>query len=102
MTTYNIYVILTNMEEWSQVKKELLKDKQALKEYRRLEPKYKVISQIIGARIKKGMTQAQLARKMGTKQSAIARLEAGNTNPTIGFLEKASKALDTKITVNIG
>ena len=62
------------MEEWSKVKKELLKNKEARKEYKRLEPKYKLISQLIGARIKRGLTQTQLAKKVGTKQSAIARL----------------------------
>lgn len=90
------------MEEWNKVKKELLKNKEAYREYQKLEPKYRLISQIIEARTKKGLTQAALAKKMGTKQSAIARLEAGNTNPTLGFLEKASKALGIRINLSIG
>jgi len=98
--TYDMYKI--DMKSWNQFKKELLKDKGVRTEYERLEPQYQVVSQLIDARIKKGITQRELAKKMGTKQPAIARLESGNTNPTIGFLEKASKALDTKITVSIG
>lgn len=90
------------MEKWNKVKKELLKNKEAYREYKKLEPKYRLISQIIEARTKKGLTQAALAKKMGTKQSAIARLEAGNANPTLGFLEKASKALGTRINLRIG
>ena len=90
------------MKNWNQFKKELLEDKKVLAEYKRLKPQYQVISQIIEARIKKGITQKELARKLGTKQSAIARLESGNANPSIDFLEKTSKALGTKIILSLG
>ena len=88
------------MEEWNEVKKELLKDKGVYKEYKRLEPKYRLISQLIGVRVKKGLTQKDLAKKLGTKQSAIARLESGNYNPTLEFLQKTAKALGTKLVIN--
>lgn len=52
---------------------------------------------IIEARIKKGMSQEKLAKSIGTKQSSIARLENGNSLPSLRFLEKIAKALDTKI-----
>ena len=74
------------MTDWKDLRKELLSDPEVKKEYDRLAPRYAVISTIIEARIKKGMTQKDVADKIGTKQSAIARLEAGNTNPTIKFL----------------
>lgn len=89
------------MEEWSKVKKELLKDKEVYKEYKRLEPKYQLTSQLIGARIKKGLTQKELAEKIGTKQSAIARVESGEANPSFDFLEKITRALDSKLIVQI-
>ena len=88
------------MEEWNEVKKELLKDKGVYKEYKRLEPKYRLISQLIGIRVKEGLTQKDLAKKLGTKQSAIARLESGNYNPTLEFLQKTAKALGTKLVIN--
>ena len=47
------------------------------------------------------MSQKQLAEKIGTKQSAIARLEGGNTNPSVAFLEKISKALGGKLQISI-
>lgn len=90
------------MDEWKDFKKELLSDRKVLKEYKRLEPRYKLISQLIDARMKKKVTQAQLAKKMGTKQSAIARLENGNANPTLSFLEKISQTLNTKLVLEIG
>ena len=89
------------MSKWEDLEKELLSDPATKREFDRLAPRYAVISEIIGARIKKGMTQAQLAQKMGTKQSAIARLEAGNTNPTIDLLDKAAIALGVKLSVRL-
>lgn len=89
------------MENWKTVRAELLKDPEVRKEYERLRPKYELISQLISARARKGLTQAQLAKKMGTKQSAIARVEGGNTNPSVDFLEKLSRALGSKLIIQI-
>lgn len=89
------------MEEWNKVKKELFKNKEAYKEYTRLGPKYRLISQLIGARIKKGFTQGQLAKKVGTKQSAISRIESGNSNPSFEFLEKVVSALGSELIIQI-
>lgn len=89
------------MEDWKTVKKELLKDPEVAKEYKRLEPRYQLISQLIKARRKKGMTQAELAKRIGTRQSAIARVESGNANPSIGFLEKLTEALGTRLIIQV-
>jgi len=88
------------MEEWNKVKKELLKNKDVYKEYKKLEPKYRLISQIIGMRLKKDLTQKELADRLDTKQSAIARLESGNYNPTLEFLQRTAEALGRKLTIN--
>ena len=85
------------MQNWKDFKKEILKDPKVKKEYDRLAPQYELISQIIAARIKKKVTQDQLAQKIGTKQSAIARFESGNTNPTIEFIQKLAHALNTPL-----
>jgi len=89
------------MEKWEDVKKELLKDKRVAEEYKRLAPRYQLISDLIKARIRKGLTQEDLARKIGTKQSAIARIEAGNANPSIEFLEKITKAMGLKLEIQV-
>ena len=49
-------------------------------------------------RIKKGFTQLDLAAACSFDESAIGRLENGNTNPTIKTLLKMAKALDVKLT----
>ncbi len=89
------------MEEWKDVKKELLKDPQVAQEYEKLKPKYQLISELIRVRIKKGLSQKELANKIGTKQSAIARVESGNANPSIEFLEKMTKAMDSRLVIQI-
>ena len=87
------------MKNWNTFKKELLKDKEVASEYKALEPKYALISQVIGARIKSGMTQKELAKRIGTKQSDISRLESGNYNPSLELLQKTAKALGKTLTI---
>ena len=89
------------MKVWKLLKSELLKNKDVKKEYDRLTPRYKAISALISARIKKGITQKELARKTGTKQSAIARFEAGNVNPSLGFLEKIAGVMGYGINISL-
>jgi len=88
------------MKSWDQLKKELLKDPVVAKEYNRLAPEYAIISQLIAIRAEKKVTQKELAKSMGTKQSAIARLESGNYNPTLEFLQRTAEALGRKLVVN--
>lgn len=89
------------MKSWKILRRELLSDPEVAREYERLKPRYALISQLIGARIKKGLTQGQLAKKMGTKQSAISRVEGGNSNPSIAFLEKLTQALGSKLIIQV-
>ncbi len=81
--------------------RELLKDAKVKAAYDLLEPRYSLIRQVLDARIKKNMSQKEVARKMGTKQSAIARFESGNTNPTLSFLERLSRAIKAPLTISI-
>ncbi len=87
--------------EWGKAKKELLKDPALKKAYDALELEFSIIQQVIKKRLEKGYTQKDLAEKIGTKQSAISRLEAGNANPSVAFLEKISKALGSKLQISI-
>ena len=89
------------MSNWEDLEKELLSDPETKREYDRLAPRYAVISELIGARIKSKMTQQDIAEKVGTKQSAIARLESGNTNPSLDLLQKVAQVMGYKITVHL-
>lgn len=89
------------MRNWEKVKKDLLRDVATRREYNKLAPRYAVISQLIAARLKKGFTQKELAQKVGTKQSAIARLEGGMTNHTLEFLGKIASVMGYKLSVQL-
>lgn len=58
---------------------------------------YEIAEMIIDARIRKGLTQSELAKKVGTKQPSIARIERGESSPSISFLEKIAAALGMKL-----
>jgi len=76
-----------------------LKDPEFKKEYDKLQPEYELINKLIEARIKNKMTQKDIADRMGTKQSALARLESGRGNPTLSFVQKLATAIGTDITL---
>lgn len=85
------------MSNWEDLEKELLSDKATKKEFDRLAPRYAVISELIAARLKYKMTQADVAKKVGTKQSSIARLESGNINPSLEFLQKVAQVMGLSV-----
>ncbi|WP_276796244.1 helix-turn-helix domain-containing protein [Fusobacterium gonidiaformans] len=78
----------------------LMKDPELKKEYEALELEYQIKRMLIDARIKKDLTQKELAELVGTKQANISRLENGNSNPSIKFLEKVANALGKKLQIN--
>ena len=90
-----------NLVPFSKVKAEMMKDPEFKAEYDRLEPEYQIIRAIIDKRLKKNMSQKELAEKMGTKQSALSRLESGTYNPSLAFLKKVAAALDAKLSISI-
>jgi transcriptional regulator with XRE-family HTH domain len=79
------------------IKEALLSNPEVRQEYEALEPAY----QIARLRILRGLTQAELAELVGTKQPSIARLESGAKEPTMGFLQKVAAALGYRLEVNL-
>ena len=61
--------------------------------YDRLEDEFAFAAAIIDARTRAKLTQSQLARRMGTTQSAIARLESGRIVPSGATLVRFAKAV---------
>jgi ribosome-binding protein aMBF1 (putative translation factor) len=59
--------------------------------------KRELVKMVIEMRIKEGLSQKELAEKLNTSQSSIARLEGGKANPTLGFLVKLGNALNKKL-----
>ena len=84
---------------YQEVRKEWMKDPEFRREREKLEPELVLIGLMIEARTKKGMTQEELAKKMGTKQSAISRFESGRVRPRWDFILKLTHALDARIKI---
>ncbi len=83
-------------------RKELLKDKKVREEYEKLVPEYELAKSIIEQRLKKKMTQEEVAKKTGMPQSTISRIE-GLTHglPKLSTLKKIANALDAKIVIKL-
>jgi ribosome-binding protein aMBF1 (putative translation factor) len=82
------------------LEKKWLKDPAFVKAYDDLEEEFSVIFAVMEARAKAGLSQAQLARKMKTTQSAIARLESGKAHPSTRTLWKLAAATGTKLKIS--
>ena len=64
-----------------------------------LRPQYEFRRALIGSRIQGGITQAELAQRVGTTQSAIARLEGGSVTPRVDMLCRLASALDVRFEI---
>jgi len=79
-----------------QVLKRLLKNKKFSREYFRDDPAYDIGRMVEDLRIRNGLTQAALAKRIRTKQSSIARLESGDAGlPSLSFLKRIADATGT-------
>ena len=87
--------------KWSDAKKDLLQNPELVEELEKNELEYQLISEFIQARIDKKMTQTDLAKLTGTKQSNISRFESANYNPSLEFLEKVAAALGKKLKIDL-
>ncbi len=86
---------------WKEHKKQLLKNPGFRKEYAALEPEYRLASDLIRLRLSRGLTQEELARRIHTKQSAIARLESAGSLPSLSTVKRVAEALDADLYVAI-
>lgn len=66
-----------------------------------MNPKSALRREMVAARVRAGLTQAQLARRMGTKQSVIARLETGGRSPSINTLRTLAEATGSRLVVRL-
>lgn len=80
--------------------KEWMKDQEYRREYEALDEEFAMIRALIDARVQAGLTQEQLAEKMETSQSTIARLESGRTMPSGRTLSRYAKATGTKLRIS--
>ena len=88
---------MRSVEAW---KRKMLKNPAFKKEYDALADEFALAGELIGARAKAKLTQAQVAHRMGTSQSAVARLESGRT-PSLSSLRKYAHAVGRKVEIKL-
>lgn len=90
------------MRRHRDVLREQLEDPEFRAEYEALESEFQFRLALITARLDADLTQAQLAERIGTKQSAIARLETGSAKPSFDMLQRLTAALNVSFEIGPG
>ncbi|MGH8288484.1 MAG: helix-turn-helix domain-containing protein [Steroidobacteraceae bacterium] len=83
------------------LKRELLTDKRTARAYSDLVEEYDVAHALIAARVRAGLSQSQVAARMGTTQSVVARLEGGGRTPSMRTVERFARAVGGRLIVRI-
>lgn len=78
---------------------ELMQDIDFKEEYEKMQPEFEVMKVLMDARNAMNMTQKELARRSGVKQSNISRIEKGNSSPNITTLKKLAEGLGLRLQI---
>jgi DNA-binding XRE family transcriptional regulator len=84
---------------WAAHRQELLKDEELNCEVAGCAAEFGLARQIIAARIAANLTQTQLAKRAGTSQVVISRLENAAMNPSVNLLKRVAAALGKNVSI---
>ena len=88
-----------------ELKEKMLSNSEVKAEYDSLEKEFSLFEELLKARTVAGLTQAQVAERMGTKTPAIARLESGGGNkkhsPSLSTLQKYAQAVGCHVEIKL-
>jgi ribosome-binding protein aMBF1 (putative translation factor) len=88
------------MTKVSDLHRKWMKTQEYRKAYQELAPEFELARAVIQARTRAGLSQEQLARRMDTTQSVIARLESGRTKPSTQTLQRLAAATGTRLRIS--
>jgi ribosome-binding protein aMBF1 (putative translation factor) len=86
---------------FEELKIRLLANPKVKAEYDALAPEFEIAAELLRARLRAGLSQAELAARMRTSQSTIARLESGQTLPSTKTLLRYAEAAGSKLHVRL-
>lgn len=89
------------MTDLAKLKERILANPEVRAEYDALADEFQIARELIAARSRAGLTQAELAARMHTTQSTIARLESGRTLPSMRTLERYAEATGSRAVVRL-
>jgi len=87
------------MARITEMHKQWMKEPKYRKAYDALEEEFAVAKAVIAARSRAGLTQIELARKMGTTQPVVARMEGGRIQPSLRTLQRLAAATGSRLTI---
>jgi ribosome-binding protein aMBF1 (putative translation factor) len=87
------------MARITEMHKQWMKEPKYRRAYAALEDEFAVAKVVIAARNHAGLTQMELARKMGTTQPVVARMEGGRTQPSLRTLQRLAAATGSRLTI---
>ncbi len=83
------------------LKSGMLSNRKVKEAYDRLAPEFEIAGELIAARAKSGLTQEELAARMGTTQSAVARIESGRHIPSMKTITRYAEATATRVSLRL-
>jgi transcriptional regulator with XRE-family HTH domain len=85
------------------MEKKLLSNRSVKAEYDKLENEYIILEELLRARLKSGLSQADIAKKMGTKAPAVCRIESPTSghSPSLRTLQKYAAAIGCKLEIKL-
>lgn len=89
------------MPSLAKVKSTLLADAATRAAYEAQAPEFALARELIAARLRAGLTQAELAQRMGTTQSVVARMESGRTLPSLRTLTRYAEGTGSRTVVRL-
>lgn len=87
------------MARISEMHQRWMKEPKYRKAYGAPEDEFAVARAVIAARSRAGLTQTELARRMGTTQPVVARLESGRIEPSLRTLKRLAQATGSKLMI---
>ena len=91
----------TRPRSWAAIKRAKADSKERRKGYREAKAAFELAERCREARERLGITQAELATRIGSTQPAIARLEAGGITPSFDTLRRIAAALGLELVVEL-
>jgi ribosome-binding protein aMBF1 (putative translation factor) len=92
---------LSDLTSASQIAAEELSDPEVRREHDRTALAHAVAMRVISYRVERGLSQTALAHKLGMHQPAIARLEAGDHEPSLATLSRLARDLGVEFHIDI-
>ena len=89
------------MKTLKTLKREMLNDAKTRAAYDTLADEYAIARELIAARARSGLSQSEVAQRMGTTQSVVARLESGKRPPSMRTVERFAQAVGGHVVFRI-